>query len=128
MISKTNKLLEHFTKKNYKKTKPKEFRIATNTTLNAKINEVKNKICNITKLATTSALTAIENEIPDYIKYITTPESNRLIAENFAANSAQANLSSTNDTANYVKKTDFDDKLKILNKKFTSNKTKHVEA
>ena len=38
--------------------------LATKTTLNAKINEVKGEIPNITNLATTSALTAVENKIP----------------------------------------------------------------
>ena len=45
-----------------------------NLVLNAKINEVKNKIPNITNLATNSALIAVENKIPDHSKYITTPE------------------------------------------------------
>ena len=44
----------------------------------------------------------------------------------FAAILAQANLRSKNDIPNFVKKTDSDDKLKYLNKKITSNKTKHV--
>ena len=40
-----------------------------------------------------------------------------LISENFALILAQANLASKNDAANFVKKkTDFDDKLKSLNK------------
>ena len=38
----------------------------------------------------------------------------------------QVNLASKNDIADFVKKTDFDDKLKNLNKKVTSNKAKHV--
>ena len=63
-------------------------------------------------LATTTALTAVENKIPDHSKYITTPKFNRLTAENVAARLVQANLASKNDTANFVKKTDFDDKLK----------------
>ena len=62
----------------------------------------------------------------DHDKYITTPEFNKLTAENFAARLAQANLASKSDIANFVKKTDFDDKLKNLNKKVTSNKTKHL--
>ena len=37
--------------------------LATNTTLNTKINEVKVKMPNITNLATTIALTAVENKI-----------------------------------------------------------------
>ena len=38
--------------------------LATNNTLNSKINDVQNKIPNITNLATTTALTAVENKIP----------------------------------------------------------------
>ena len=97
---------------------------------------------NITGLATTSALTAVENKIPSistlikksdhgtkiielekkltahkYDKYITTPELNKLTAKNFAARLAQANLTT---------KTDFDVKLSRLNRKVTSNKTKHL--
>ena len=67
-----------------------------NTTfaLNTKINEAKNKIPNITNLTTTTALTAVENKISDHSKYITTPDFNKLTAENFAARLAQANLAS----------------------------------
>ena len=58
-------------------------------------------------------------------KYITTQECNKLTSENFAARLAQANLASKNDIATFVKKKiDFDDKLKKLNTKVTSNKTK----
>ena len=84
--------------------------LATKTILNTKINEVKNNIPSITGLATTSALTAVENKIPsvtnlvkktDYDtkvseiekkltdhthdKYITTPEFNKLAADVFNA-------------------------------------------
>ena len=48
--------------------------LATDTTLNAKINRVKNDIPSITNLALTTALTAIENKIPDHSKCFTTPE------------------------------------------------------
>ena len=44
--------------------------------------------------------------------------------ENFAATLAKANLARKNDFVK--KKTDFDDKLKNLNKNVTSNKTKDV--
>ena len=37
-----------------------------------------------------------------------------------------ANLASKNGIANFVKKTNFADKLKNLNKKVTSNKSKHL--
>ena len=50
-------------------------------------------------------------------KYITTQEFNKLTAQNFAARLKQANL---------LTKTDFDDKLKSLNQKINSNKTKNL--
>ena len=37
-------------------------------------------------------------------------------------------LSKQNDIVDFVKTTDFNDKLKELNKEVTSDKTKHVEA
>ena len=118
--------------------------------LNAKINEVKGKIPNATNLASPTALTVVENELPkvsklvkktdyntkineikkkiidhDHDKYITIPEFNKLTAERFAARLAQANKS---DIANFIEKTDFDNKLKSSNKKVTSNKSKHLLA
>ena len=48
------------------------------------------------------------------------------MSENFVSRLAQANLE--NDIANFVKKIGIDDKLKILIKKVTSSKAKHVEA
>ena len=70
----------------------------------------------------------IEKKITDYDhdKYITTQEFNKLTAENSTARLAQANLAIKCHIANFIKKTDFDDKLKNLNKNITSNKTKHV--
>ena len=59
--------------------------LATTASFNAKISEFKNKIPNITYLATTTALTAIENKIPGHSKYITSPEFYRLTAENVIA-------------------------------------------
>ena len=50
-------------------------------------------------------------------KYITTPEINNLAAGVFTARLTQADL---------VTKTDFDTKLKSLNGKINSNKTKHL--
>ena len=50
-------------------------------------------------------------------KYITTPEFNTLAADVFNARLAQANL---------ITKTDFDAKLSSLNRKITSNKSKHL--
>ena len=80
---------------------------------NVKIKKIENKILSITNLATTTTLNAVENKTPDHSKYITTPEFNMLTSENFSARLAQANLASKSDIANFVKKIDFDDKLKI---------------
>ena len=77
-------------------------------------------------LATTTTLTVVENKIPGHSKYITTLEFNKLTLEKFAARLVQTNLTSKNDNANFVRKTDFDDKLKKLNKTITSSKIKHV--
>ena len=41
------------------------------------------------------------------MKYVTTQEFNKLISGNFTARLAQANLASKNNTATFVKKTDF---------------------
>ena len=64
-------------------------------------------------------ISKIEKKITDHNhdKYITIPEFNKLTVENFAARLAQANLANKSDIANFVKKTDFDTKLKNLNKK-----------
>ena len=107
------------------------------------------KIPSITNLATTTALTAIENKIPnvsnlvkktdyntkvsevdnkvntdhDHDKCITSQKFNKITSEKFTARLKQANLASKNYIANFVKKTDFDDKLKTL----TSNKNESNE-
>ena len=100
--------------------------LARTAALNTKTNEFKNKMFNISNLSSTTALTAIENKIPDHSKYITTSKFNKLAAENFPARLAQANLLSKSDIASFIKKINFDDKLKNLNKKVTSIKSKHL--
>ena len=60
--------------------------------------------------------------------YITTQEDNKLTAHNFAARLAQANLARKNGIAGLVKKIDFDDKLKNLKNKVSSNKGNHVHV
>ena len=49
-------------------------------------------------------------------------------AESFTLKLARANLVSINDITICVKKTDFDNKLKKLNKNITSNKNEKVKA
>ena len=62
-----------------------------------------------------------EKKITDHNhdKYITTPEFNRFTAEIFALRLKRVNLASKSDIANFVNKTDFDNKLKHI----TSNKS-----
>ena len=107
--------------------------------------DLKTEIPSISGLATTSALTAVENKILNvsnlvkktdcdtkvtktekkitnnkHDKYIIrdiSSEFNKLTAENVAARLAQGNL---------VTKTGFDNKLINFNRKITSNKTKYL--
>ena len=78
------------------------------------------------KLTMTHKLADIEKKTLDHGhgKYITKQEFNNMMADNFAARLAQAKTK--DDIADFVKQTDFDNKLKSINKKVTSNKTKHV--
>ena len=73
----------------------------------------------MTTTVLSTKISGVENKIPDHVKYITTPEINKLIAEHFAAGLKEADL---------VSKTDFDNKLTRFNKKVTSNKTKYLEV
>ena len=111
--------------------------LATTAALTAIINEVKGEIPNTTNLVTTSALTAVENTIPSVSnlvkkahyntkineieskicdhnrdKYINTPECNTLTAEIFHLRLKRANSASKSDIAKFVKRKDFDNKLK----------------
>ena len=109
------------------------------------------EIPNIINLATTMALTAAENKIPnvgnlfkktyynakfseignkiatdhDHDKYIKTQEFHKLTSENFTAKLKlnQLNLASKNDIAYFVKKPYFDNKLKDV----TSNQNELIE-
>ena len=48
--------------------------------------------------------------------------------DNFAARLAQTKLATKDDIADFIKETDFDQKIKNLNKEITSNKTKYVRV
>ena len=113
------------------------------TNFNAKVTEIEGKIPRISGSATNSALTAVENKIPDvsslvkktdyntkisdiekkiidhnHDKYITTPEFNTLVADVFNARlAAQTGL---------IRKPEFDFKLKGISDRVTKNKTKHL--
>ena len=121
--------------------------LVTKTTLDAKIDDVEGEIPSITNLATKTALNAVENKRPSvsnlvkkltntpklmkwktkitihsHDKYITTPEFNNLTS----ARLKQTNLASKSDIANFVNKTDFDNKPSGFNRRINSDKTKHV--
>ena len=104
----------------------------------AKLTELENKIPDISNLATKTALTTVK--IPDvsnlvnktdygskvtenklnnhnHDKYIDTSEFSKLATDVFNARTGQANL---------ITKSDLDAKLSSLNRKITSNKTKHL--
>ena len=89
--------------------------IVTTTVLNTEISEVENKIPNMSGLVIITVLNTkiseLENKIPNYDKYMTTPEFNKLTAENFTARLKQAYL---------VTKTNFDKKLTRFNRQIPS--------
>ena len=93
--------------------------MATKTALTAVENKIPNVSNLIKKTDYNTKITEIENKVNNhnYDKYIDTQEFNKLAADTFNARLAQANL---------ITKTDFDPKLSNLNKEITSNKTKHL--
>ena len=60
-------------------------------------------------------------------EYFTTPDYNKFTNTILDAEIKEKQSVNESDMANFVKKTDFDDKLENTNKKITSNKLKHVE-
>ena len=119
--------------------------VAIETSLNHKINEVEGEISNITNVGTASALAFAENKIhsvsnlvkkTDYNtkinetekkitdhnddKCIATSDFSKVTAKMFDLRLKRANLARKSDFANFVNKTDFDNKLKDA----TSNKNK----
>ena len=55
--------------------------LASNYSLNAKINEVKGEILSIANLATTVVLTTVENKIPNAINLVEKTDYNTKISE-----------------------------------------------
>ena len=49
-------------------------------------------------------------------------------SKHFVARFKDSDLGTKKDIANFVRKTDFEDKVKNVNQKVTSNKTKHGEG
>ena len=101
---------------------------------NSKITEIEGKMPSISALATSSALTAVENIIPDVSslvtklnynakineiasKYITTADYNKF-TKDIVDNSIKSK--------NLVTKTEFDAKLQDISKRITSNKSEFL--
>ena len=84
------------------------------------------------KIVCNTKIREIENKCTDHDhdNYITTREFNKLTAENFTARLKKASLASKSDIANFVKKTDFDNKLKNVrsNKNELIKLSKKVKA
>ena len=82
-------------------------------------NKIPSIISLVKKIDYNTKTTEIEKKLIDHNhdKYITTPKFNTLAADVFSARLSQANL---------ITKTDFDAKLSSLNRKITSNKSKHL--
>ena len=101
-----------------------KYLIISGLAANPALTAVEDKIPDISSLVKTTRdynkkITETENKLTDHDhdKYITTPEFNKVTAENFAARLKQVNL---------VTKAYFHDKLKSINRKISSNKTKHL--
>ena len=80
--------------------------LATNTNLNAKINEVKSKRPNITNLTTATALTAVENKIPNVTNLVKKTDYNTKISE------IENKISTNHDHHKYITTQEFN-KLEI---------------
>ena len=69
----------------------------------------------------------IEKEIPQHDKYMTPTVFNKLMKDNFVKRSKQAYLASKKDSADFIKKTDVDEKLiKILKKRYLKKEKKKL--
>ena len=81
--------------------------IATNTSLNAKINEVENEIPTIINLPTTTARKSKINKVANKLSSTTILATTAALTAvvNKISRSAQANLASKRDIANFAKKT-----------------------
>ena len=64
----------------------------------------------------------------DHGKYITTQEFNKLTSENFSVRLKEANLPTKNDIVHFIRKNYFDNEVTNIDKKVTSNKTRHVDV
>ena len=69
-----------------------------------------------------------EEKIHDHDKYITTSDFNKLTKENFDDRLEQANQRIKHYFGDFIRKKNLDEKLRKINDKVTSNKTKQVKT
>ena len=87
-------------------------------------------VIQLKKLTTTQKLKFLKRKLLIMIYIISTPKLNKLTIINFAERLQQtkSKLANKDDIVDFIKKTNFDKKLKQNNNKVTSNKTRHVEV
>ena len=82
----------------------------TTTTLNAKINEVKNKITNMTNLAITTALATVENKIPNICNLV-----KKLVKQNISE--TESEITTDHDYDKYITTHEFNN---LISEKLTA--------
>ena len=90
-----------------------------------KLTELENKIPDTSSLATKTTLTAVENKIADVSSLVKRVEYNTKITE-IEKKLTDHNHDKHITTPEFIANTDFDATLSSLNRKITSNKTKHL--
>ena len=101
------------------------------TLLRLLILVIQSKKHNTTQHSYNTKTSEIEKKVLDHDdnnQYITIQEFKKITTESFIARLKQADLATKAGIDDFVEKTEFDDKLKNLNEKVTSKKTKHLEA
>ena len=106
----------------------------SNLATKAALTTIENKIPNISTVATKAALNAIKNKIPDVSNLVKKSDydtkikdiENKYITTTEFHKLASDAVNTRIVQANLVKKTDFDNKLSDLNRKTVSNKTKDI--
>ena len=97
----------------------------SNLVKKAKLTELENKIPDVSSLATKTALTAVENKIPSVRSLVKKTDYNTKITE-IEKKLTDHNHDKHITTPEFIANTDFDATLSSLNRKITSNKTKHL--
>ena len=110
------------------------------TDFNTKVTEIEGKMSDIRSLTTKSALTVVENKIPDVSSLVKKRDFNTKVTEIEGEIPDVSNLVKKTDfntkvteiegkipdVSNLVKNTDFDTRLKQISDRVTKNKSKHL--